>query len=588
MGWIKQPRLSGRQCDSSSTEVMSFGPISIASLPLHMDPVVVENTWLTKSSKIDKMEGRVPFRDITNVHPTTSPKRNYSVVGEQNDPLVETRNATQMNSSQRKRYRDRDRYLQMTPYQREAYLQRNREYKRMRRECSASCSNTQPAPQQKNTRANKNICMTGKEVVASSNYEKHDSVFTQLGSSSKGKQVADVGGSGTSRPKAGTRFTISPSGIYLSSISSEDQAAKYELKNVRQRKRHRCVNMHSELSHDQEETHVQEICGHNKRQRPEKESCSTARDRGRETNNLHEDLIYVPQDSFPAIHEYLANTEDSIEYDDVDDESLMYNRPCLDFESYQEPKHVTKCIQADPYDHIYHKLPRGYHFLERVPNCRHCNAKRFQYETPTFCCMNGKVKIVTPVVPDELRQLYTSQDPNAKYFQDHIRSIMVYGKSDKPQYIKAYHGCYDPLSYALFFPNGEVGWNLNLPKVAPHGKRKRNDQANALSEEGVEKSSGSCVSPREYYCYKLQIRDGEFNVLLFGKRLTQQYIVDMYIKIESIRLAFYLQPSTQVLIRADLYQGLVDSVVAGETRACMTGKRIVLPLKFIGGPRDMR
>jgi hypothetical protein len=62
----------------------------------------------------------------------------------------------------------------------------------------------------------------------------------------------------------------------------------------------------------------------------------------------------------------------------------------------------------------------------------------------------------------------------------------------------------------------------------------------------------------------------------------------MYIKIESIRLAFYLRPSTQVLIRADLYQGLVDSIVAGETRACMTGKRIVLPPKFIGGPRDMR
>ena len=70
-----------------------------------------------------------------------------------------------MNSSQRKRYRDRDRYLQMTPYQREAYLQRNREYKRMRRECSASCSNTQPTPQQKTTRANKNICMTGTVLI---------------------------------------------------------------------------------------------------------------------------------------------------------------------------------------------------------------------------------------------------------------------------------------------------------------------------------------------------------------------------------------------------------------------------------------
>ncbi|XP_037448630.1 uncharacterized protein LOC119318209 isoform X3 [Triticum dicoccoides] len=410
----------------------------------------------------------------------------------------------QMNSSQRKLYHDRDRYLQMTPYQREAYLQRNREYKRMRHECRASCNNTQPAPQQKILRAtNNNQYMTGEEVMAISNYERHDSVFTQLGSSSKGKQVAENGGSETSRPKAGTRFTISPSGIYLSSISSEEQAAKYELKNVGQRKRQHCTNVYSQLSHDQEETHVQEICGPNKRKRPEKESCSTARDPGRNTNNLHEDIIYVPQDYFPVVHDYLANTKDNIECDEVDDESLMYNGPGLDFESYQEPKHVTKCIQADPYDRIYHNVPSGHHFLERVPNCRHCNAKRFQYETPTFCCMNGKVKIVTPVVPDDLRQLYTSQDPNAKYFQDHIRSIMVYGKSDKPQYIKAYHGCYDPLSYPLFFPKGEVGWNLNLPKVGPHARRTRNDQTNALNEEGMEKSPGSCVSPREYYCYKL-------------------------------------------------------------------------------------
>ena len=114
--------------------------------------------------------------------------------------------------------------------------------------------------------------------------------------------MAENGGTATRRPKAGTRFTISPSGIYLSSISLEDQAAKYELKNVRQRKRHRCVNMHSELSHDQEETHVQEICGPNKRKRSEKESCSTARDPGRNTNNLHEDIIYVPQDYFPVAH----------------------------------------------------------------------------------------------------------------------------------------------------------------------------------------------------------------------------------------------------------------------------------------------
>nr|TKW39594.1 hypothetical protein SEVIR_1G189600v2 [Setaria viridis] len=38
------------------------------------------------------------------------------------------------------------------------------------------------------------------------------------------------------------------------------------------------------------------------------------------------------------------------------------------------------------------------------------------------------------------------------------RSIIIYGKSDEPHYIRAYHGCYDPLTYPLFFPHGETGW----------------------------------------------------------------------------------------------------------------------------------
>jgi hypothetical protein len=31
------------------------------------------------------------------------------------------------------------------------------------------------------------------------------------------------------------------------------------------------------------------------------------------------------------------------------------------------------------------------------------------------------------------------------------RSIVIYGKSMDPNYIRAYHGCYDPLAYPLFF-----------------------------------------------------------------------------------------------------------------------------------------
>jgi PIF1-like helicase/Helitron helicase-like domain at N-terminus len=71
-----------------------------------------------------------------------------------------------------------------------------------------------------------------------------------------------------------------------------------------------------------------------------------------------------------------------------------------------------------------------------------------------------------------------------------------------------------------------------------------------------------------------------------GGRLSQQFLVDMYIKIESCRLDYFRK--SQKKIRSDLYQGIVDSVHAGELRASRVGKRVVLPASFIGGPRDMQ
>ena len=52
----------------------------------------------------------------------------------------------------------------------------------------------------------------------------------------------------------------------------------------------------------------------------------------------------------------------------------------------------------------------------------------------------------------------------------------------------------------------------------------------------------------------MQVRRGLFNILLFGGRLFQQWAVDMYIKIESMRLDWYSNPENQKLIRAELYQ----------------------------------
>jgi hypothetical protein len=45
------------------------------------------------------------------------------------------------------------------------------------------------------------------------------------------------------------------------------------------------------------------------------------------------------------------------------------------------------------------------------------------------------------------------------------RHVVVHGSGERPLYIRAYYGCYDPLAYPLFFPGGETGWNRWLPYV---------------------------------------------------------------------------------------------------------------------------
>jgi hypothetical protein len=82
------------------------------------------------------------------------------------------------------------------------------------------------------------------------------------------------------------------------------------------------------------------------------------------------------------------------------------------------------------------------------------------------------------------------------------------------------------------------------------------------------------------------MRPGIFNPILYGKRLFQQFAVDTYMKIESLRLDYYR--NNQDTVRADLYQGLVDIYCNGVEDASEVGKRTFLSPMFIGGPCDMR
>ncbi|ONM15392.1 hypothetical protein ZEAMMB73_Zm00001d002805 [Zea mays] len=395
----------------------------------------------------------------------------------------------------------------------------------------------------------------------------------------------------------------------------------------------------------------------------------------------------------------------------------------------------------DPYDKVYSNIPEETHMLKHVPDCGYCTAKKFEYESPGFCCRGGKVELAPLETPPQLRRLWDSADSDARHFRDNIRffnghfsftslyccldsmttnmrdsgiytfcaqgmmyhniksfgsecetehkhlelyfydddpslehryrkcredqiqkdqevikqivgilrgnpysehlrsmghvenladyhialnldqtlnqktyntpltsevaavwiegserrgqfskSVMLHGKDRSSHGIRSYHGCYDALSYPLFFPRGELGWHANIPKVGVSMDEvdayRATHRASNANDEDAEPPTHLCVFVRDYYCYKFQIRPGVFNPILHGKRLFQQFAVDTYIKIESSRLDFIRK--NQDRLRADLYQGLVDSMLDGDVRGEKVGKRTVLSPSFIGGPRDMR
>ena len=66
---------------------------------------------------------------------------------------------------------------------------------------------------------------------------------------------------------------------------------------------------------------------------------------------------------------------------------------------------------------------------------------------------------------------------------------------------------------------------------------------------------------REYYAYRFQMREKNKPSILNTARAFQQYVVDMYVKIESQRLDFFRHRQQQ--IRTEQLQGVMDSVVEG-------------------------
>lgn len=150
------------------------------------------------------------------------------------------------------------------------------------------------------------------------------------------------------------------------------------------------------------------------------------------------------------------------------------------------------------------------------------------------------------------------------------RDIIVETQSKKLQRISELHPLYLPLQYPLLFPYGEDGYreDIFLRDSSASTSKKR-----------------TTLSMREFFAYRIQIRVSESSVLLCSRKLLQQFLVDAYTMVESSRLSYIRHNQDQ--LRADMYKGIQERILQGDTDARSTGARIILPGSFTGSPRYM-
>ena len=99
------------------------------------------------------------------------------------------------------------------------------------------------------------------------------------------------------------------------------------------------------------------------------------------------------------------------------------------------------------------------------------------------------------------------------------REVVIYPRGHPLKTISSMSANLDPMVYLLFFPRGDAGW---------HNQLFHNPECATLVRSNV---------TSQYYNYKLSVRQF-FSSLFYGKKLFQQYAVDVYVKIEGQRLAF--------------------------------------------------
>ena len=150
------------------------------------------------------------------------------------------------------------------------------------------------------------------------------------------------------------------------------------------------------------------------------------------------------------------------------------------------------------------------------------------------------------------------------------RDIVICRRDGTKQRVAETHRSYDALQYPILFPRGEDGYHIELYQVHP--------VSGAVTTKRV-----SCM---DFYAYRIMIRAQEYNHILKCRQLFQQFIVDMYAKVESERLNYIR--FNQSKLRADEYIHLRDAIANdGAAAAANIGQMVILPASYTGSPRYM-
>jgi len=160
--------------------------------------------------------------------------------------------------------------------------------------------------------------------------------------------------------------------------------------------------------------------------------------------------------------------------------------------------------------------------------------------------------------------------------------VVITQQAGPCQRIFELHVGYMALHYPLLFPYGEDGWHPNIPLNGVIANTDL-DEDHAKKAELQRKHYNATMV--EFYGYRFQHRDTDGIALIRGDRLRHQYIVDAYAAIEQNCLKYLCLNKKK--LRAGLYQGLQDAIVAGDNNATAIRIKIILPFSFIVGPRHM-